>query len=190
MDGIELALRLRKADPQLTVVFVTTSREYALDAYVGQLADAEELGQRPALCDNAAIDALAAHYDTAAQARGVRVSWNLSLPESLPIPEPDVCAVLGNLVENALQATEALPETMRWVEAISQEVTTAALGIVARNPCEGRIAFGEDGLPTTDTPDHGVGLSSVAATVERYHGGIDAHFEDGIFSCGVVLYYA
>ena len=161
-----------------------------LDAYVDQLADAEELGQRPALCDNAAVDALAAHYDAAAREKGVRVSWELALSESLPIPESDVCAVLGNLVENALNATEGLLEGKRWVEAASQEVTPAALCIVVRNPYEGPIAFGEEGLPITDVPDHGVGLSSVAATVERYHGGIDAHVKNGTFSCGVILYHA
>lgn len=161
-----------------------------LDAYVEQLADAEELGQHPALCANAAVDALAAHYDAAARARGVRVSWDLALPEALPIPESDVCSILGNLVENALNATENLPEEMRWVEAASQEVTPAALGIVVRNPYEGAVTFGEDGLPATDEPGHGVGLSSVAATVERYHGGIDAQAKGGVFSVGIVLYHA
>ena len=60
---------------------------------------------------------------------------------------------------------------------------------MVRDPCEGPIAFGEDGLPVTDEPGHGVDLASVAATVERYHGGIDAHVEGGAFSCGVVLYH-
>ena len=58
-----------------------------------------------------------------------------------------------------------------------------------RNPCEGIVTFGDDGLPVSDKPGHGIGLSSVAATVERYHGGIDAHVDNGTFSCGVVLYH-
>ena len=165
-------------------------RSAELASYLGQLTNAEELGQRPRLCANAAVDAVAAHYDAAARAKGVRVGWNLALPEALPVPEVDLCSILGNLVENALNATCELPQEKRWVEVASEEVTPAALGIVARNPYEGIVTFGGDGLPVADESGHGVGLSSVAATVERYHGGIDAHVENGIFSCGVVLYHA
>jgi C4-dicarboxylate-specific signal transduction histidine kinase len=161
-----------------------------LASYLGQLAHAEELGQRPRFCENAAVDAVAAHYDAAARRRGVRVEWRLALPDALPIPEVDLCSILGNLVENAINASCELPEEMRWVEAASREVTPAALGIVVRNPCEGPVAFGEDGLPTTEEPGHGVGLASVAATAQRYHGGIDAHVEGDVFSVGVILYHA
>ena len=160
-----------------------------LTAYMGQLTDAEELGQRPRLCDNAAIDAVAAHYDAAARDRGVRVSWNLALPEALPVPEVDLCSILGNLVENALNATASLTDGKRWIEVVSEEVTPSALGVVVRNPCEGLVVFGDDGIPVASEPSHGIGLASVAATAERYHGGVDAHVEDGVFSCGVVLYH-
>ena len=160
-----------------------------LDTYVSLLSDAEGLGQHPKLCENAAVDAVAAHYDAAARAKGVRISWNLALPETLPILEVDFCSILGNLIENALNATNKLPEEKRWVEAISEEVTPAAICIIVQNPFEDPIIFGRDGLPVTDTPGHGVGFSSVAATAEHYHGGIDAHVENDVFSCGVVLYH-
>lgn len=160
-----------------------------LDSYIGQLANAEELGQRPQLCSNAAVDALAAHYDASARDKGVRISWNLTLPEAPAIPEADLCSILGNLVENALNATADLPEGKRWIEAVSEEITPAAIGIVVRNPVEKPPVFGDNGLPVTDAPGHGVGISSIAATTERYNGGIDAHIEEGIFSCGVVLYH-
>ena len=160
-----------------------------LASYLSQLTEAEELGQRPVLCDNAAVDALAAHYDATARTRGVRVSWSLALPEDLPVAEVDLCSVLGNLVENALNAAAGLPGEDRWVEVVSQEVTPSAIGVLVRNPYEGPLPLGEVGLPLAHEPGHGIGLSSVATTVERYHGGIDAHAEDGVFSCGAILYH-
>ena len=42
----------------------------------------------------------------------------------------------------ALNATCELPEEKRWIEVVSKEAISSALGVVARNPCEGIVAFG------------------------------------------------
>lgn len=54
---------------------------------------------RPALCANAAVDALAGYYDHEARQQGIPVEWKLELPRQLPMPEADLCTILGNLLE-------------------------------------------------------------------------------------------
>ena len=54
------------------------------------------------ICKNQAVDAIANHYDEIAKSENVTVSWSIDLEEKLPIDEADMCAVMGNLVENAI----------------------------------------------------------------------------------------
>ena len=160
-----------------------------LSVYLDQLSAMEAEGQRPQLCRNAAVDSIAAYYDALAQEKRVNMTWYLDLPEQLPVGEVDFCAILGNLVENAIIASSELEEPKRWVEVVSQEVTDHALGINVRNSFAGEVRFGRDGLPKTHRQGHGIGLSSVVTTAQRYKGGFNAYTQDGEFFAGVILYH-
>lgn len=160
-----------------------------LDAYLHQLTNAEEESRIPQLCANAAVDAMAARYDAIARERGVTVAWRLELPSELPVAEVDLCAALGNLVENAIEASAELDEGARRVEVVAQEVTAGALGLTVRNACAGNVRFGRDGLPEAKRPGHGVGLASVKSIAERYGGALDVHLEGGDFCAGVLLFH-
>ena len=160
-----------------------------LSTYLDQLSSMETEGQRPQLCRNMAVDSIAAYYDAIAQERHVNMTWYLDLPEQLPVSEVDFCAILGNLVENAIKASAELEEPKRWVEVVSQEVTDHALGINVRNSFAGEVHFGRDGLPKTRKRGHGIGLPSVVTTIQRYNGGFDAHAQDGEFFFGAMLYH-
>lgn len=59
----------------------------------------------------------------------------------------DLCSVLGNLVENAVEAVSSAEGDERWVEAVAREVTPGAIGITVRNPIAAPVSLGDDGLP-------------------------------------------
>ena len=67
-----------------------------LAEYEGRLASPHTM-----LCANAALDAIAGHYQRIAETQNTRISWRLDLPERLPLDEVDLCMMLGNLLENA-----------------------------------------------------------------------------------------
>ncbi|MBQ9458630.1 MAG: GHKL domain-containing protein [Oscillospiraceae bacterium] len=158
-----------------------------LREYVRQLHESADVKHRR-YCANLAVDALAAYYDATAKERGAEIRWTLDLPEKLSIPETEFCAMLGNLVENALHAVEALPAERRRVKAGSEQNGSGNLTICVENPYEGTVRLGRDGLPRTRLAGHGVGLASVKATVHRYDGTISLSTEGGMFSVGVVLF--
>ena len=96
--------------------------------------------------------------------------------------------ILGNLVENALQAVEKLPEEQRRVQVVARMLSDRMLGISVENPYTGRIRLRSDGLPAVRRTNHGVGLPSVAATVKRYGGTMDLDVSGGIFRVSILMY--
>lgn len=150
-------------------------------AEYGQLAGASERGT---LCANFAVDAVAAHFLERARAAGIEVRCELeALPERLPVPESDVCMVLANLLENAVEASERMGE---WESedvhepsrriSVSATVQGTALMLRVENTC----APGEDipptevsaaeGLPSAKRPGMGIGLASAASLATKHRG--------------------
>ena len=153
-----------------------------LAEYEGRLASPHTM-----LCANAALDAIAGHYQRIAKTQNTRISWRLDLPERLPLDEVDLCMMLGNLLENALRAVCALPVEAREVRVVSGMIGGAMLGLSVENGYVGEIDFAPNGLPTSHKKDHGVGLASVAATVKRHNGTLSIAAKDGVFSAHILL---
>lgn len=158
-----------------------------LKAYISQLAENAGKGYK-SFCANGAVDAIASHYDRLAEEGGAKISWRLELPHTLPVREPDYCAVLGNLVENALKAVKILPQEKRKVSVISSMLSNAMLGLSVDNEYCGEISLGKDGLPVSGVEGHGMGLISVMNTVNHYGGTMDINTVNNIFSVDIILY--
>ncbi len=159
-------------------------------------------------CANGAVDAIASHYDSLAASQEVDVEWTLSLPTELPLPEADICGIIGNLVENALHAVADVPESQRMITVKVQMLSDAMLGIDVRNPFTGTIRFDRNGLPRSTRnkgikravraatgagssslyDNHGIGLTSVSATVHKYGGTMDISADDGFFNVAILLF--
>lgn len=158
-----------------------------LTEYVGQFTKSLQ-EHRPVLAANPALDAVASHYASVAEAQDTKIAWHIELPSELPVRETDVITIFGNLVENALIAVAEIPEQQREVVVTAKMLSDAMLGITVVNPYEGTITMDKTGLPITDRAEHGVGLQSVQSVVKRYHGSLDIQTDNNIFSIGVLLY--
>ena len=137
--------------------------------------------------ENPMLDAVAAHYIEIAQSQNTRLLWNIDMPEKFPFGESDICAMLGNLLENALKAVKEVPEFRREVKAavLLNNDTTMIFHIT--NPYKGNISLDENDLPITEDDDHGIGLRSVFNTVNRYNGYMTINTDNGIFEVSIML---
>ena len=158
-----------------------------LTAYLNELIPAAQAEHRR-YCENRAADALIAHYDEMAAARDAVIEWTVNLPEQLCISEVEFCAMLGNLLDNALNAVFSLPPDKRVVRVGCEMSTDSILTLCIDNPYTGTVRFGRNGLPRARRSDHGVGMASVSATVARYHGTMALRAEGGVFSVEIVVY--
>jgi sensor histidine kinase regulating citrate/malate metabolism len=123
-----------------------------------------------------------------ADSQNTHIKWLIELPYTLPIKESDFITIFGNLVENALIAVSEIPDDNRVIHVNAKMLSDEMLGLTVKNPYEGTIKLNKKGLPKSDRPDHGIGLTSVKAVVNRYNGALDISTDDSLFTVGVLLY--
>ena len=157
-----------------------------LKSYLHQY-ESELSEHRPSLCANAAVDALAGYYDHAAGQQGVPVEWKLALPRQLPMPEADLCTILGNLLENALHASQKLPPEQRRVQVMAQMLSPAMLGLVVENRYDGVLKKQQGILRSTKHEGTGIGLVSAETVVHKYNGNLHLETEEHLFRVNVLL---
>ena len=112
------------------------------------------------------------------------------IPDQLSIDGADLCIILNNILDNAIEAVRQLPETQRKID-ISVTLVKGSLSIMIQNPYVGEIKTNGSGQIVTnksDSKNHGIGLMSLQRTVEKYNGEFLINYEAGIFKVMILLY--
>lgn len=110
------------------------------------------------------------------------------LGENLPINQVDLCALLSNSLDNAIEASLKIEdETAREIH-LNLNLYKDYLIIEVRNTVKEQVNV-EKGLVTTkkDKSKHGIGMLSMKTIVEKYNGHIDWICEDYLFTVSMML---
>lgn len=139
---------------------------------------------------NIVIDSLLGYWHLVAKRKGIDFLVNVSIPMKMSFKGADICLILGNLLENAVEAAEKVREN-KYIK-IKMKYDKSNLLIFLINSYQGQLIKMKDkSLKSTksDVGNHGVGLPSVYRAVAKYHGTVT--IDDSIpeqFDIRVVLY--
>ena len=108
---------------------------------------------------------------------GIPADFQVNLPEKLDISDTDLCALLGNALDNAM---EACAKAEKPQVRLRCRLDKGMLMLIVSNPLAGDE---KDGLSTTkaDVKNHGFGLPGMAEIARRLGGSLDACVKDGRF---------
>lgn len=122
-----------------------------------------------------------------ARAKGITVQADAHIPVRLTSSEIDLCCILGNLFDNAIEASLALPEEQRLIR-VYMDMKNTQLYISFTNFTAGRklTKMGKR-FQTTKGEGHGFGLVRIDAIVEKLDGYISRGSEDGAFTTEILL---
>jgi len=139
---------------------------------------------------NIVADVLLRHYARLAAERDIMFSVQAELVRNIGIVESDLCAVLSNLLENAVEACQRINSGERSINiTIAQKKTT--LSIYLENSADKDTVHSRGGrfYSAKEQNRVGYGLASVSAIAERYTGETEFHFDEarGVFISKVLL---
>ena len=134
---------------------------------------------------NIVIDSLISYWFMAAKQKKIEFSVDICVPMMMPFKGADVCLILGNLLENAVEAAEKV-EGKRQIK-IKIKYDKNNLLVFVSNSYSGTLIKTKDNrLKSTkaDAENHGVGLSSVYRAITKYHGAVV--IDDSIPECFII----
>lgn len=118
--------------------------------------------------------------------KGIRVNCKAVLPAALSVEDVDLCVLLGNLLDNALEACEKIPEEQRFLR-IYMVVNRSQLYMSVQNSAREELDFNERNYISTKRGNHGLGMKRVKALADKYEGYLTLANEPGIFAAEVTL---
>ena len=116
----------------------------------------------------------------------IPVKIKAKIPEGTPVSDVDVCVIMGNLLDNALEENKSLPEEERFIRIyIGQKNTQFYLAITnaagKKQEHQGILFQSSKGA------EHGFGLGRVQTIVKKYGGQFFADSEDGGFTAEILI---
>ena len=121
-----------------------------------------------------------------ADRQGIAFACQVQVPRELSVDEADLCTLLVNLLDNALEACEQIPEKGRFLR-VYLAVNGRQLYMSIQNSAKEELNFNERNYITQKRGSHGFGMKRVSAVVEKYDGFLNLANEPGIFAAEVTL---
>ena len=149
-----------------------------IQGYLNELGESVFKGDQMLWTESRILNTILNKKKEEAENKGIRVEIQSDLAFQLPFTDRELCAVFCNLLDNAIEACEAVEEGKRWIEVSLRKQGEMAFVIIGNSIA--RKPDIKNGFPVSHKPDenmHGLGLKSVNRNVKR-HGG-DLQFEIG-----------
>lgn len=157
--------------------------EAYLDRYTASLPSTQSLIH----CQHYATNALLGYFAQQAQDNGIEMDIFVQLPEIIHLPETTLSVVLGNLLENAIDACREITDGTRKI-TVRGKAEAGSVFFEVTNTFRGDLRRHKTGkLLSTKAFGHGVGLESVAQLANASGGMLELEDRDGIFRASVLI---
>ena len=136
-------------------------------------------------CKNEMVNSVLSIYNSRFEERRIHWEVQVSIGEKLPCSEMMFCAILSNVLENAMHAVQELPQEKRLIQLALSEKSGHLL-LMAKNTVQNAPVF-IDGVPVTERSGHGLGARSIVYYVEKLNGQYQFFMENGDFVVVIIL---
>ena len=156
-------------------------------------------GDLPAICEylekldtdlktgNKMADAIINSKISLANGKHIPVKADANIPVALTISEIDLCVIIGNLFDNAIEASLALPEDKRMIRVYMDMKNTQLYMSFTNFTAGGKLKKSGGIFKTTKGEGHGFGLVRIDDIVKRYGGYLSRNSEEGAFTTEILL---
>ncbi|HAU84250.1 MAG TPA: hypothetical protein DCW90_01675 [Lachnospiraceae bacterium] len=167
---------------------LSANKEYdLLDEYLNEIYSTVANANDFIFVENQPLQILLNSKISKAQQRNIKLDTEITV-SAIKIPDKDMCALLGNIIDNAYEATEKL-ESDRYVKLVIKEKNSECFIHCENTYAEAPVIV--DGKFITSkraTLEHGIGTENIKSIVKKYNGTIDFWVEE-VFTVNIVIPY-
>jgi len=170
------------------VNYYLEEKEYhKLQEYINTYRDSIPDGDKVRFCDHRVINNIIFYFASQAKMHGIDFDAKLSITEDMTMNDHDLSVLLGNLLENAIDACKEQQSSERQI-VIKGNGDRHSLLFTIDNTYENELKKNKKGEFITTKPEgHGIGVNSSRKIVERYNGIFTADRSDEMFRVSFML---
>lgn len=135
---------------------------------------------------NTSVNAILSSKISIAQKNGISVNYKAAVPPKVQVSDVHLCAIIGNLLDNAIEACQKVPQDKRFIR-VYIGLFKEQLYISVQNSTEATRRKKLNELITSKMGEHGLGLKRVDKIVYSYDGYVNRKNEPGIFATEIML---
>ena len=135
---------------------------------------------------NGIADALLSEKQRSAQTFHIEICFQGMIPWLSPT---DLCVILGNTLDNAMDACQKLPEKEQKTIVVNSDCSSGFWFLTVRNPVSKAVTIRNNHIATTKENKtlHGFGLYSLHSVVQKYDGAVRLSSTDDCFTVDIDL---
>ncbi|SHO44864.1 sensor histidine kinase [Anaerocolumna xylanovorans] len=171
---------------QVMKAYLTFDQKKELEQYLSELE--QELNRVDAYVKsgNLMLDAILNSKLSLMEKSGISITCKTELTGDIPLQEVDLCVILGNLLDNAMEACGQIQQNERFVR-VYISVIKKQFYISVQNSAKEEPDFNERNYISNKRGNHGFGIKRVKALTDKYEGFLNLQNEPGIFAAEVTL---
>ncbi len=157
-------------------------------AYIGKIMGVYKSVKESYNSGNLVIDSILNYKKQEAEQYEIRINVGLSIPENLQVNPFDMTTILGNIIDNAINAARKL-EKDKFID-LKIRYDKGRLLIRIDNSFNGEIKYKNNKLVTLHPgcENHGIGLNNVGMILEKYDGTLEIEHTDNVFSANLMMF--
>ena len=156
-----------------------------LSDYLNELADDLDTVDTVIKTGNVMADAILNTKLNVAEKMNVQLNVKANVPEALPMSDVELCSVLGNMLDNAVEACGTLPEEERFMRVYIGKLK-GQLYLSVQNSA-GKVRKEKGSYLSTKEGEHGYGLFRIDRVAKKYGGYVNRQNEEGIFATEIMI---
>lgn len=155
------------------------------EKYIDELYGRLDATKNAFLTGNHLADAILAEKNSAAVSQKTEIDFDGIIPSD-GIDNIDLCTILANALDNALEASKPIENAIINVRAA---VNSAVFMLTVSNPTLRPVEIKNNRVKTTkaDGVNHGLGIGSIKNAAKKYNGEVNLKYEDGHFTVEVMM---
>ena len=176
-----LKIQEKQYDTQMKYIHDSARARHDFRQILITLKNMAELGNTDA------VNAVLNFYAAQAKNEGIDVSFSIDIDKWQILSDVELCTMIGNLLENAIDAAKNADDKERFIELTMTTHGGCWLYIVETNGFDGNIKRKSGEYYSTKRNGRGLGIASIKSTVEKYNGQVEFSHDEQEFYVNIAI---